>query len=130
MLQTWKMVCGLPELFASTIVCFDCVKGKQHREPMSKKSQWRASHKLQLVHANICGPITPPSNNQNRHILCFIDDYSRKAWVYFLLKKSEAFYHFKCLLRKKLDCISNVSVQIGKDILIHWSLMNFESSIK
>lgn len=51
---------------------------------------------MQLVHADICGPITLASNNQRRYFLCFIDDYSRKAWVYFLLEKSEAFYHFKC----------------------------------
>lgn len=27
--------------------------------------------------------------------MCFIDDYSRKAWVYFLVEKSEAFQSFK-----------------------------------
>lgn len=88
LLQTWNMVCGLPRLPSFTTLCIDCVKGKQHREPMSKKNQWRANQKLQLVHADICGPITPASNSQKRYILCFTDDYSRKAWIYFLLKKS------------------------------------------
>lgn len=27
--------------------------------------------------------------------MCFIDDFSRKAWIYFLLEKSKTFYHFK-----------------------------------
>lgn len=96
-LQLKKMVRGLPQLPASTAVCEDCMKGKQHRDPIPKKSQWRATQKLQLIHADICGPITPASNSQKRYILCFIDDYSRKAWIYFLLEKSEAFYYFKCL---------------------------------
>lgn len=43
LLQTLNMVHGLPELPASTIVCIDRVKGKQHREPMPKKSKWRAT---------------------------------------------------------------------------------------
>lgn len=72
------------------------MKGEHHHHPIPKKSQWRETRKLQLIHVDICGPITPPSNCQKRYILCFIDDYSRKAWIYFLLEKSESFYHFKC----------------------------------
>uniref|UniRef100_A0A2N9G6A8 Integrase catalytic domain-containing protein n=5 Tax=Fagus sylvatica TaxID=28930 RepID=A0A2N9G6A8_FAGSY len=45
---------------------------------------------------DICGPITPTSNSNKRYILLFIDDYSRKAWVYFLVEKSEALNSFKC----------------------------------
>lgn len=36
------------------------------------------------------------SNSNKRYILLFIDDYSRKAWVYFLVEKSEALNSFKC----------------------------------
>lgn len=56
---------------------------------------WRASKKLQLVHADIRGPLKPSSNSNKRYILSFIDDFSRKAWVYFLHEKSEAFQNFK-----------------------------------
>ena len=48
-----------------------------------------------FVHSNICGPITPCSNGGKRYILTFIDDFSRKSWVYFLQEKSEAFLAFK-----------------------------------
>jgi transposase InsO family protein len=51
---------------------------------------------LELIHADIYGLITPTSNSNKRYILLFIDDYSRKAWVYFLVEKSEAFNSFKC----------------------------------
>lgn len=95
-LQSKKMVRGLPPLPASTVMCTDCMVGKQHRDPIPKKSTWRASQRLQLIHADICGPITPTSNSKKRYSLCFIDDYSRKAWVYFLTEKSEAFNSFKC----------------------------------
>ncbi|KAL0416653.1 UNVERIFIED_CONTAM: Retrovirus-related Pol polyprotein from transposon TNT 1-94 [Sesamum latifolium] len=91
-----EMVRGLPQLSTSNVTCSDCINGKQHRDPISKKSNWRASQKLELIHADICGPITPISNNNKRYILLFIDDYSRKAWVHFLTEKSEAFNSFKC----------------------------------
>ena len=86
---------GLPSFSEGEIKCSDCLKGKQHRDVIPKKSTWRASSKLELVHADICGPISPVSEGSKRYFICFIDDYSRKAWVYFLAFKSDAFTYFK-----------------------------------
>ena len=69
--------------------------GKQHRDPFPKQSHWRATKRLQLVHADICGPITPASHSRKRYLITFIDDLSRKIWVQFLAEKSEAFISFK-----------------------------------
>ena len=69
--------------------------GKQHRDAIPKRSLWRASQRLQLVHADICGPIKPVSNSKKRYFISFIDDYSRKVWIYFLAEKSKAFTIFK-----------------------------------
>ncbi|KAL0313353.1 UNVERIFIED_CONTAM: Retrovirus-related Pol polyprotein from transposon TNT 1-94 [Sesamum radiatum] len=91
-----EMVRGLPHLSTSNVTCNDCINGKQHRDPISKKSNWRASQKLELIHADICGPITPISNSNKRYILLFIDDYIEKLGVHFLTEKSEAFNSFKC----------------------------------
>lgn len=70
------MVRGLPELQESSKVCDDCLKGKQHREVFPKESTWRASKVLELVHSDICGPITSESNSKKRYFITFIDDYS------------------------------------------------------
>ena len=94
-LQYKEMVRGLPQLKASSKVCTDCMMGKQHRNAIPKRSLWRASQRLQLVHADICGPIKPVSNSKKRYLISFIDDYSRKVWIYFLTEKSEAFTTFK-----------------------------------
>ncbi|WJZ87437.1 hypothetical protein VitviT2T_006816 [Vitis vinifera] len=94
-LQYKEMVRRLPQLKASSKVCTDCMVGKQHRDAIPKRSLWRASQRLQLVHANICGPIKPVSNSKKRYLISFIDDYSRKVWIYFLTEKSEAFTTFK-----------------------------------
>jgi len=85
-------------------VCTICNIGKQYRETIPKKSQWRALQKLQLIHYDICGPITLSSNSNKKYILSFVDDYNRKNWVYFLSEKSEAFIYlkdFECLVRRK-----------------------------
>lgn len=94
-LQWKQMVHGLPNFSAPTVTCTDCLNGKQHREVMSKNSTWRANMKLELIHVDICGPILPESNSGKRYILCFIDDFSRKSWVFILTTKSEAFTCFK-----------------------------------
>lgn len=90
-----KMVDGLPSLKTPEKLCTACLTGKQHRESIPKKSLLRASNQLQLVHADICGPVKPASNSDKRYILSFIDDLTRKTWVYFLHEKSEAFVTFK-----------------------------------
>ena len=47
------------------------------------------------MHYDLCGPINPPSNSQIRYFISFINDFSRKTWIYFVLEKSEAFHQFK-----------------------------------
>lgn len=89
------MVKGLPKIEESSKICEDCMSGKQHREPFPKAATWRAEKKLQLVHADICGPIKPESNTKRRYFITFIDDFSRKCWVYFLTDKSAALETFK-----------------------------------
>lgn len=39
------------------------------------------------------------SISNKRYTLCFIDDYSRKSWIYFLVEKSEALSYFKCFMK-------------------------------
>jgi hypothetical protein len=94
-LQWRHMVHGLPTFLAPTITCINCLNGKQHREVMLKHGNWRANQKLELIHADICGPISPESNSGKRYILCFIDDFSRNSWAFLLATKSEAFIYFK-----------------------------------
>ncbi|KAM1393925.1 hypothetical protein ACFX2F_030029 [Malus domestica] len=95
MLQQKQMVSGLPQIKDSSRVCENCMVGKQPRDPFPKRSTWMASQNLQLIHADICGPIKPSSNSKKRYLLTFIDDFTRKTWVYFLVEKSEAFRFFK-----------------------------------
>ena len=98
-LEHKKMVTGLPKLTATSEICNDCLIGKHHRDPIPTKSLSRAGRILDLIHADICGPIKPASFGNKKYILCFIDDYSRKSWIYLLADKSEAFSNFKCFVK-------------------------------
>lgn len=108
-LQSKEMVRGFPKFDTQTFTCSDCLVGKQPRNLIPKKSKWRAKEVLELIHSDICGPISPISTSGKRYILCFIDDHSRKAWVYLLNEKFEAFNHFK-LFKKKVE------TETGKNI--------------
>ena len=92
-----EMVIGMPKLSqdAEEAVCDVCMRGKQNRESIPKKSVSKSTRALQLVHTDICGPITPTFESGKRYIINFIDDFSRKCWSYFLKENSEAFRVFK-----------------------------------
>lgn len=94
-LRNKDMVISLPGIGEEKITCEACIKGKHHRVPFPKQSKWRSTEKLELIHSDLCGPITPPSNSHKRYLISFIDDFSRKTWIYFVLEKSEAFHTFK-----------------------------------
>lgn len=104
LLHDKRMVVGLPQFQDTSKVCVDCFEGKQQRKAIPKQSTWRAKEVLELIHSDICGPISPASNSGKRYILCFIDDFSRKAWAYLLAEKTEAlscFKTFKILVEKQ-----------------------------
>lgn len=94
-LQQKNMVIGLPQITAPAEVCEECVVSKQHRNQFMQGKSLRAKRPLELIHSDLCGPISPSSNGGKRYIITFIDDYSRKFWIYFLQEKCEAFAAFK-----------------------------------
>ncbi|KAA3481749.1 pleiotropic drug resistance protein 3-like [Gossypium australe] len=60
-------------------VCEVCHLGKQARLPFPSNKAWRASERLQLVHADVCGPMKTLSLNGSKYFILFIDDYSRSG---------------------------------------------------
>ena len=78
-LKHQNMVKGLLQIVAPNTTCEACVKGKQRWISFPKMGKWRATKKLGLVHADLCGPISPASSGHKKYLLCFIDDFSRKA---------------------------------------------------
>jgi len=51
---------------------------------------------LDYIHSGLCGALQVSSNGGDSwYLLTFIDDYSKKVWVYFLKHKNEVFVTFK-----------------------------------
>ena len=67
--------------------CKICPMGKQARLKFSKSGS-RATKLLEVVHSDICSSETE-SIGGSRYFITFIDDYSRRIFIYFLKTKSE-----------------------------------------
>ncbi|CAA0832257.1 Uncharacterized mitochondrial protein AtMg00710, partial [Striga hermonthica] len=50
---------------------------------------------LEMVYSDVCGPMEVESLGGSRYFVTFIDDASRKLWVYLLRTKGEVFQYFK-----------------------------------
>ena len=50
---------------------------------------------LEMIHSYVCGPMPTTSLNRYLYYITFVDDYSRKTWIYFLKGKDEVFNKFK-----------------------------------
>ena len=78
------MVKGFPLIEKLDNLCEGCILGKQHRETFPIGKLVRAKAPLEIVHSDLCGPMQTPSIGGNHYLLTFIDDYTRKTWVYLL----------------------------------------------
>lgn len=61
--------------------CVVCAEGKQTRATFKEPGN-RASELLEIIHSDVCGPISTKSFSGARFLLTFIDDFSRKVFVY------------------------------------------------
>ena len=50
---------------------------------------------MDIVHSDVCGPITTTSLSGYVYYVSLIDYYSHKTWIYFLKGKNEVFSKFK-----------------------------------
>jgi hypothetical protein len=67
---------------------------EEYQEPFSKEDS-KAEGVLELIHSEVCGPMPSSSISGYVYYVSFIDDYSRKTWIYFLKSKDEVFSKFK-----------------------------------
>lgn len=89
-----RMAVGLPEVKDGPH-CEVHAIGKQARKTFPTVKSRRTTACLQLVHIDLCGPMSVDSFGCNKFFLLFVDDFSMKCWVYFLKAKGEAFEHFR-----------------------------------
>ena len=90
-----KTVEGLPEIQAKHDgVCKGCAKGKNTKKTFPS-SERKEKGILEIIHSDVCGPIVSSSVSKYVYYVSFIDEFSRKIWIYFMKNKDEVFSTFK-----------------------------------
>ena len=85
-----KIVRGLPHIKHVGELCHSCLAGRQRRLPFPKAANYYAADALELIHGDLCGPITLATNGGRRYFLLLVDDCSRYIWLQLLTSKDEA----------------------------------------
>ncbi|KAL6334275.1 hypothetical protein AAG906_014675 [Vitis piasezkii] len=82
--------------FTDFHVCMDCIKGKQTKH--TKKGATRTNELLEIIHTDICGPLSVPCFTGEKYFITFIDDLSRYGYVYLMHEKSQAIDIFEMFI--------------------------------
>jgi len=65
-----------------------CVVTKQRRAPFPAQAKYCAENQLELVHGDLCRPVSPATPGGRRCFLLLVDDATRYMWVSLLTAKS------------------------------------------
>uniref|UniRef100_A0A0K8UDK8 Retrovirus-related Pol polyprotein from transposon TNT 1-94 n=1 Tax=Bactrocera latifrons TaxID=174628 RepID=A0A0K8UDK8_BACLA len=94
-LASKKMVHGLEDVrFPKFMNCTTCMKCKIYTQPFPQKVSERAKGLLDVIHTDVCGPFRTTSLGGAKYYISFIDDKSRRVFIYFIKSKDEAFDKF------------------------------------
>ncbi|KXJ62430.1 hypothetical protein RP20_CCG010088 [Aedes albopictus] len=91
---------------SESVVCESCVVGKQTRKPFSSREGRKSSRVLELVHTDVCGPVTPVGLDGKKYFVTFIDDWSHFTVVYLLESKdevAECFEEYEAFVTAKFE---------------------------
>lgn len=90
-----SMVEGMKIDGNGVLKCKTCMLSKIHVLPFPQESHTTTSELLEVVHSDVCGPFRVASVAGSKYFVTFIDDKSRRVFVYFIKQKSEVFEKFK-----------------------------------
>jgi hypothetical protein len=62
-----EMVKGLPQIDHVDQVCDSCLAGKQKHATFPYVAKFHVEEKLELVHGDLCGPVTPATPGGKRY---------------------------------------------------------------
>ena len=89
--------------------CKHCLVRKMTKKPFSVG--YKSQELLELVHSDICRPLSTKTYNNKEYFITFINDYSKFAYVYLISAKSEAFDYFR---KYRME----VERQLGRNIKV------------
>ena len=78
------------------------------KAPFNRKNE-RAVGLLDLIHSDVCGPMSTCARGNFSYFITFTDDFSRYGYIYLMRHKSESFEKFK-------EFQNEVENQLGRSI--------------
>ena len=95
--------------FSNFETCVVCLKGKMTVKTRNEKID-RCGSTLDLIHIDICGPLTTTLEGY-KYFITFINDFSRYGYIELIHEKSDSLNVFKAFKAK-------VELQLGKPIKV------------
>jgi hypothetical protein len=95
-MEKQNLVEGFPKFGTEEVmskVCEACQLGKQVRHPFPAQTTHVSSKLLEMIHSNMWTTKTK-SIGECRYYVSFIDDHTKKVWVYFMNTKVKCFNIF------------------------------------
>jgi hypothetical protein len=80
--------------YESFETCEPCLMGKLTKTPFSGTME-RANDLLEIIHTDVCGPMSVEVRGGYRYVHTFTDDLSRYECIYLMKHKSKTFEKFK-----------------------------------
>lgn len=127
-MQQRELVIGVPHVKFEKRICDSCLLGKQARQVFPQATSYRARKTLELMHGDLCGPITLSTAAGSRYVFILIDDHLRYMWTILLKEKSETFNkfkRFKSLVEQELRVRIQTFGQIEEESLCHKNSTRF-----
>jgi hypothetical protein len=93
-LSEGELVKGLLHIDHVDQVCDSCLAGKQRCATFPTVAKFRVEEKLELVHGDLYGPVTPATPGGKRYFFLLVDDVSHYMWLVLLATKDEALAAF------------------------------------
>jgi hypothetical protein len=105
-----RMVEGIPELHPTHEGIYKgCALGKNIKKPFPINNN-RSKEILDLIHSDVYGLMPVKSLGGYSYYVIFIDDYSRKTWLYLLKTKDEVFNKFQDF-KEEIENLTNKKIK-------------------
>ena len=79
--------------YESFDACEPCLMGKMTKTLFSGTTE-RATDLLEIIHTDVCGPMSVEARGGYRYFLTFTNDLSRFEYIYLMKHKAETFEKF------------------------------------
>jgi hypothetical protein len=89
-----EMLSGLLQIDHVNQICDGCLAPKKKCTMFPIVAKYHATEKLDLVHGDLCGPMTLPTLGGKWYFFLLVDDVSRYMWLVLLAMKDEALQAF------------------------------------